>query len=188
MDEINKVVAQANKLYALNSFEEAADLYAQASELLATLNGEDSPSNADVMFLYGRTLLKVAMQKSQVLGSSGQDNSPAIDNAKHSPSADLVDSRFSFQGDEEPEGEDEEQEHGHHGEAEDGSDAQPNSADDDFQDAWEILDLARLSFQKQLENATELTDKSEIKKRIADTYDLLGEVALENGIFLQYNS
>lgn len=187
MDEISKVVTQANKLYALSSYEEAADLYAVASEQLASLHGENSPKNADVMFLYGRTLLKVAMQKTEVLGGSGQDDAPSAGDTDRSTGDSLIDSRFSFQGDESfDQDADEEDQSGEPevaGEGESGGDNQPGSAEDDFQSAWEVLDLARLSFQKQLEHTTEFVDKNEVKKRIADTYDLLGEIALENGTF-----
>ena len=163
MESIHSLIAQANKHYALAAYEQAADIYAQASEESVNLHGEDAPENADVMFLYGRALVKVAMQKSEVLGGqapqSTADKSPA--------KADT--SKFSFEGD----AEEEEEEEGD-------SEEEATTVEDDFQNAWEILDLARISFQKQLQ--LQESDQKAIKTRIADTYDLLGEVALESGM------
>lgn len=173
MESIEKLVAQANKSYALGRYEEAADVYAQASEKLVEVNGEDSPKNADVMFLYGRTLVKIAMQKSEVLGGGAQEEQPEIEVGKGKASAES--GRFSFQGDEEVD-------EGADGDEDDEAEEPQTTADEDFQNAWEVLDLARVSFQHQLDAEEDQTGKTEIKKRIADTYDLLGEIALENGM------
>lgn len=60
--------ARATALYALKNYEEAAGIYAQAAEMQAEMNGEMSPENAEILFLYGRTLFKVGQSKSDVLG------------------------------------------------------------------------------------------------------------------------
>jgi HAT1-interacting factor 1 len=60
--------AKGTAQYAHNNYEEAADLYARASELQAELNGEMSPDNAEILFLYGRSLFRVGQSKSDVLG------------------------------------------------------------------------------------------------------------------------
>lgn len=60
--------ARGTAQYAHKNYEEAADLYAQASELQAELNGEMNPENAEILFLYGRALFKVGQSKSDVLG------------------------------------------------------------------------------------------------------------------------
>jgi HAT1-interacting factor 1 len=61
--------AKGTAQYAHKNYEEAADLYARASELQAELNGEMSPENAEILFLYGRSLFKVGQGKSDVLGN-----------------------------------------------------------------------------------------------------------------------
>lgn len=65
--------------------------------------------------------------------------------------------------------------------------------EDDFGVAWETLDFARILYQKIL-NAIEnnqaevliefekVPEHHEIQKKLADTYDLLGEISLENGL------
>jgi HAT1-interacting factor 1 len=59
------------------------------------------------------------------------------------------------------------------GEGED-DDAEP---EDDFNAAWEVLDLARALFDKRQE------EDDEIKLKLADTYIALGDVSLETGAF-----
>jgi HAT1-interacting factor 1 len=67
--------------YAHKNYDEAADLYARASELQAELNGEMSPENAEILFLYGRSLFKVGQSKSDVLGNraGGEKKKPSSD-------------------------------------------------------------------------------------------------------------
>ena len=60
--------AKGTAQYAHKNYDEASDLYARASELQAELNGEMSPENAEILFLYGRSLFKVGQSKSDVLG------------------------------------------------------------------------------------------------------------------------
>jgi HAT1-interacting factor 1 len=60
--------AKGTAQYAHKNYDEAADFYARASELQAELNGEMSPENAEILFLYGRCLFKVGQSKSDVLG------------------------------------------------------------------------------------------------------------------------
>jgi len=75
--------AKGTAQYARKNFEEAADLYARASELQAELNGEMSPDNAEILFLYGRSLFKVGQGKSDVLGGrAGGDKKKTNGSAK----------------------------------------------------------------------------------------------------------
>ncbi|ORY59499.1 uncharacterized protein BCR38DRAFT_350804 [Pseudomassariella vexata] len=62
------LTAKATALYAQKNYEEAAELFSQATETQAEFNGEMSPENADILFLYGRSLFKVGQSKSDVLG------------------------------------------------------------------------------------------------------------------------
>jgi HAT1-interacting factor 1 len=69
--------AKGTSHFAHKHYEEAADYFARASELQAELNGEMDSGNAEVLFLYGRSLFKVGQSKSDVLGgrASGQKKS-----------------------------------------------------------------------------------------------------------------
>lgn len=55
---------------------------------------------------------------------------------------------------------------------EEGEEGEP---EDDFNAAWEVLDLARALFEKRQD------ESDEIKLKLADTYICLGDVSLETG-------
>ncbi|KAI1088687.1 hypothetical protein F5B19DRAFT_411564 [Rostrohypoxylon terebratum] len=215
------LTAKANALYAQKKFEEAAEIFSQATEMQAEINGEMAPENADVLFLYGRSLFKVGQSKSDVLGgkAAGENKSngaadkkskakkPQAESSAANAAEDVTEGvantaaknatddgkipdakkpLFSFTGDENFEDSEEEEE----AEGEEDEDEE----DDDLAVAFEILDLARLLFEKSLEQEDQ--DSSEgkgkekaegdspiikhIKERLADTHDLLAEISLEN--------
>lgn len=220
--------AKGTAEYAQKRYDDAVDHYAQASELQAEINGEMSPENAEILFLYGRALFKVAQQQSDVLGgrASGEKQKPKkkssgkkVDTIEEedetekdeiiktegeekadevaeeavaiianggaakkgeSSSTDPKKPLFTFTGDENFEDSDEEEEA--EGEEED-------EEDDPLNSAFDILDLARVLFEKKLqEDEGEGKGKgtgdnpmtTHIKERLADTRDLLGEISLEN--------
>jgi HAT1-interacting factor 1 len=57
---------------------------------------------------------------------------------------------------------------------EDGEDPEP---EDDFNAAWEVLDLARAIYDKQKDESGD----EEVTLKLADTYIALGDVSLETG-------
>ncbi|KAK3685859.1 hypothetical protein B0T22DRAFT_232805 [Podospora appendiculata] len=221
--------AKAAALYAHKSYEEAAEVYAQAAEMQAEINGEMSPENADILFLYGRALFKVGQSKSDVLGGGapetkkskpapkpakqakaavsgsngaqqpqngeGSSATAAAAGKKEEPSAENK-PMFKFEGDENFEDSDEEA-----GAEEGEGEGDKDEEEDDLAVAFEILDLARVLFNKKLEavlaepEVEEGKGKEEaeataaegdsptvrhIKERLADTHDLLAEISLEN--------
>ncbi|KAK1770832.1 putative histone h1-binding protein [Phialemonium atrogriseum] len=62
------LTARAGAQYAHRDYEGAAEAYARAAEMQAEMNGETSPENAEILFLYGRALFRVGQAKSDVLG------------------------------------------------------------------------------------------------------------------------
>jgi HAT1-interacting factor 1 len=70
--------AKGTSHFAHKNYTEAADYFARASELQAELNGEMDPENAEILFLYGRSLFKVGQIKSDVLGgkAGGEKKKP----------------------------------------------------------------------------------------------------------------
>ncbi|KAH0559387.1 hypothetical protein GP486_004100 [Trichoglossum hirsutum] len=66
---LEELTARATLQYSLKNYSAAADLYAHASELQAGINGEGSSENADLLYLYGRSLYQVGVSKSDVLGA-----------------------------------------------------------------------------------------------------------------------
>lgn len=229
--------AKAAALYAKKHYEEATEVYAQAAEMQAEMNGEMSPENAEILFLYGRALFKVGQSKSDVLGGkapdakkpkakanpkkssatngSGSETKPAngasssaapketaieVDEAVSKVAATEAEKKddapkkplFQFEGDENfDDSEDEE-------DAEEGEGGEEEEEDDDLAVSFEILDLARVLFNKKLEASLAEPEEAEaegkgkepatgdspairhIKERLADTHGLLAEISLEN--------
>ncbi|KAI8629850.1 hypothetical protein F5Y19DRAFT_61759 [Xylariaceae sp. FL1651] len=230
------MVAKATALYQSKKYEEAAEIFSTATERQAELNGEMSPKNADVLFLYGRSLFKVGQSNSDVLGGKAQGKKKKKSNvadkskakrpraesstanasveektgaekiteegvaimAKNAGAeeekegaADAKKPLFQFTGDENFEGSDEEEVD------DEAQEDEEEEEDDDLAVAFEILELSRVLFEKQLEgiNAVDTAgpDKDvvedgnkmarHIKERLSDIHDLLAEISLENEKF-----
>lgn len=62
-------------------------------------------------------------------------------------------------------------------EAEEAEGEDGGEPEDDFNAAWEVLDLARSLYEKRRD------EDDEIKLKLADTYIALGDVSLETGAF-----
>lgn len=54
--------------------------------------------------------------------------------------------------------------------------------EDDFNAAWEVLDLARAIYDREIQQE----DDDEVKLKLADTYIALGDVSLETGTLLAF--
>lgn len=75
-NRLEAFVAEATLKYSIHDYDGAAELYSQATELQAELNGEMSSLNADLLYQYGRCLYHVAVRKSNVLGSKVAGEKP----------------------------------------------------------------------------------------------------------------
>ncbi|KAE8348351.1 hypothetical protein BDV28DRAFT_143699 [Aspergillus coremiiformis] len=203
---------------AVKDFNAATELYSEATELQARLNGELSLDNADLLYSYGKALYNVAVSRSDVLGTkvAGESqtqiyNAPiekasvsmakSVDNSvvqnsivsglaqKKIPDENAQSQKvqnktyFQFTGDENFDASDSNKD--------DESDGEENveEYEDDFANAFEALDLARILYLKKLNlveegcgkgTATDLPGPvKHIKERLADTYDLQAEISLE---------
>ncbi|KAJ5326099.1 Tetratricopeptide-like helical protein [Penicillium brevicompactum] len=67
--QLEDLIARAAAKDATKDHDAASELYSQATEIQAELNGELSPENADLLYAYGKSLYNVAVSKSDVLGS-----------------------------------------------------------------------------------------------------------------------
>ncbi|KAJ3481893.1 hypothetical protein NLI96_g7346 [Meripilus lineatus] len=183
---IEESLEHAKRAFALKKYEQAVQHYANALEQMTAEHGEDTPEIADVYFSYGKALLENAITQSSVLGKDQTDD------ALKEPEASSSGAFLSFSGDaEDAEGAEEpavdlfaEAEkavvdadaEGNAAEEEEEEDGEP---EDDFNAAWEVLDLARAIYEKQQE------DDDEIKLKLAETYIYLGDVSLETEKFEQ---
>lgn len=227
--QLEAFTAEATLKYSIKDYDAAAELYSQATELQAQRNGEMSPLNADLLYAYGRCLYHVGVRNSDVLGSkvAGEENSKGPGSKKQSKKgkpaepangetrtaeevlAKVVEEKdgadevkgevepdkkpfFQFSGDENFDDSDE-----------DGDDANGDEAEedeeDDFANAFEVLDLARVLFMKRIEElrisegetkgngkgkvAQDSKDMQQLKERLADTHDLQAEISLEGERF-----
>lgn len=235
--ELENFTAEATAKYAIKDYDAAAELYSQATELQARINGEMSPRNADLLYAYGRCLYHLALRNSDVLGPKvagdaqvvGSKASSSKKQSNQSSSAGPADGLaagqatsngpqgnnngvdedstlggtkplFQFTGDEnfdDSNDEDELASGDAKGKAGGEADEDP---EDDFANAYEVLDLARILLLKRVE---ELRDQEEgaleekrngkaskgseamrqLKERLADTHDLQAEISLEGERF-----
>ncbi|KAK6216555.1 histone H1-binding protein [Colletotrichum tabaci] len=75
--------AKGTALYAKKQYEDAAECFTRAAELQDEINGEMHPKNAEILFLYGRSVFKVGQSKSDVLGGkAGTDKKAEKPKAK----------------------------------------------------------------------------------------------------------
>jgi HAT1-interacting factor 1 len=61
------------------------------------------------------------------------------------------------------------------GEEDSGEAADEAEPEDDFNAAWEVLDLARAIYEKQMDG------DDEVRLKVADTFIMLGDISLETG-------
>lgn len=187
--DLKDLTSNANLQYSLKKYEEAAELYSEALQLQDELNGEMAPENAELHYLYGRCLFKVAVANSDVLGGQA-----ATEKTKGSAQASNDKNAKSPLGINDADGDDEEDE-----EEEEKDQDGEDEEEDDMLTAYEILEVARVLFERQLENmdapkdetgsnekgkgkaSTELTPEvRKITELLADTHDLQSEISLEN--------
>jgi HAT1-interacting factor 1 len=183
--------AKGTALYAHKNYEEAANHYGRAADLQAEINGEMDPENAEILFLYGRSMFKVGQSKSDVLGGAAtekKDKKPAKGGAElkeegeQGPEGKAM---FQFEGDDNIEEAAEEEA------AEGAEDEAEEDDDDELTIAFEVLDLAKVLFQRRLEDveagekgkgadaAAENPTMRHVQERLGDCHDLLAELSLE---------
>lgn len=219
-ERLTQITTRAAAKAAVKDFNAAAELYSEATELQAELNGELSPDNADLLFAYGKALYNVAVSKSDVLGtkvagpqpqasgaSAGDAASAAATSAGDSTVQNAIASGMAKKGAEESEKSQSESlnkpyfqftgdENFDDSESEEEGDGGADDAgdEDDFANAFEVLDLARVLYLKRLDAAEESQNKGKatdmapeirlITERLADTHDLQAEISLEGERFV----
>ncbi|KZM25326.1 uncharacterized protein EKO05_0000524 [Ascochyta rabiei] len=207
-EKLDELTQAASLQYSLKNFSAAADHYADAVEIQAELNGEMAPENAELLFYYGRALYKVAVAKSDVLGNKvaqedqkkkkakrgvkAEASSSAASGAKTEPPEETTASKPYFQltGDENWDDSDDDDDEDGDGEGE------QDEEEDDFGNAYETFELARVLYQKQLDAqpdaspaekgkgpATLSPTSRAIKEKLADCHGFLVDISLENERF-----
>jgi HAT1-interacting factor 1 len=201
--ELKDLIERAAAKDATKDHDSASELYSQATELQAELNGELSPENADLLYAYGKSLYNVAVSKSDVLGSkvagepeSGTASSTNSSSAKSkSASGGLVKGAIANSAqtsskhakkESEPTGSkplfqftgDENFVDSESEDEETGDQDEDEDEDDDFANAFEVLDLARVLYLKKLEAAEEIDGgKGKSTEVSTDTKHLMERLA-----------
>ncbi|KAI0709688.1 hypothetical protein C8T65DRAFT_739864 [Cerioporus squamosus] len=179
---LEDTIEHAKRAFALRKYEQAVEHYASALELVTQKHGEKAPETADLYFAYGKALLENAIAQSGVLGKQDADDSFEDDKVYANASGAFL--SFSGDGDDEPvdlfaeaqKAIDEANAAQAEEEEEEDDEAEP---EDDFNAAWEVLDLARAIYEKQQD------ESNEVKLKLADVFIALGDVSLETEKFDQ---
>ncbi|KAJ6140436.1 hypothetical protein N7470_010441 [Penicillium chermesinum] len=179
--QLKKLIEQAAAKDAIKDHNAASELYSQATELQAELNGELSPENADLLYAYGKSLYNVAVGRSDVLGSKvagepqGQSNKGSAATAappeQSSEGSSLIKDAISNatakhpkpakKADPAPETEHSKPFFQFTGDEnfvdsdsdEEAGEGEEEEDEDDFANAFEVLDLARILYLKKLDAA-----------------------------------
>ena len=230
-EKLAELITVANLQYSLKNYSTAADLFSEATELQAEINGEMAPENAELLYRYGRCLYKVAVAKSDVLGGkvaaeekNGKSKKTNKNKAESSGSASKANGAEGLPSVTEESAHDDNEEktvenkpyfqligdENWDTDSESGDDAEGEASaeegeDDDFANAYEILDVGRVLLSRQLEALSlestvgsaqnkgkgkskaptkESPEVRLIKERLADTHDLQAEISLENERFV----
>ncbi|KAG0170819.1 hypothetical protein DFQ28_001638 [Apophysomyces sp. BC1034] len=173
--QIKTLLEEGNRAFSLDDYDTSVIKFGEACQLLDTINGYLSPENGDAYFLYGRALLKVAIRQNSVLGQAAQASATAVEQAEQEQEVTNTNARLQFAGEPELEDSEDEDEEDAAGElAEEGEGAE-GAVEDDFENAWDILDIARVIFEKDQDEATQL--------KLADVHMCLGDVSIETEKF-----
>ncbi|KAJ5807496.1 hypothetical protein N7447_010952 [Penicillium robsamsonii] len=195
--QLDDLIARAAAKDATKDHDSASELYSQATELQAELNGELSPENADLLYAYGKSLYNVAVSKSDVLGSKvageqqpqsgivSSTNTSSVGSKSTSDSLvqDTIanstekssSTKRAHKGPEPTESKPFFQFTGDENfvDSEDEDDeiaeqAEDDEEDDDFANAFEVLDLARVLYLKKL-SAAEENDRGKGKSTVVSS-------------------
>ncbi|KAJ5150961.1 uncharacterized protein N7482_010213 [Penicillium canariense] len=181
--QLGDLIARAAAKDATKDHNSASELYSQATELQAELNGELSSENADLLYAYGKSLYNVAVSKSDVLGSkvagepqqAQSHNAPATKSTSTGEnliqgaiSSSMTKNATSTKKDASPQseaapskpffqftGDENFVDSEDEDEEEENEEAGDDEDEDDFANAFEVLDLARILYLKKLEAVEE---------------------------------
>ncbi|CAG7917435.1 unnamed protein product [Penicillium olsonii] len=202
--QLDDLIARAAAKDATKDHDSASELYSQATELQAELNGELSVENADLLYAYGKSLYNVAVSKSDVLGSkvagepesgtTSSTNAPATSKSSSATGGNLVKDAIANPAQSssaKPKKESEPttskplfqftgDENFVDSESEDedaGEQDEEAEEDDDFANAFEVLDLARVLYLKKMEAAETDGGKGKSTELSSDTKQLMERLA-----------
>lgn len=174
----DELVTQGIRAYFIRNYPAAVQALSLASQMLTAEHGDKHDSLADVYFYYGKALLELSREEAEPLGDAV---AKTIEDDSDSEEAEVPE--------EEAEGDTPEEAKTVNGEVKNGepssSSAEQKSEDvssdesgeeepSDLQLAWEVLELAKIIYEKRGEDG---------KKNLAEALIALGEISLESENF-----
>ncbi|KAJ3509341.1 hypothetical protein NMY22_g16331 [Coprinellus aureogranulatus] len=188
---LDTAIEQAKRAFALQKYEQAVELYTVALEKLTQEVKDDAPELADLYFLYGKALLENAISQAGVLGKDQPATADDDEGDEVALTLTLIPFKcitynvastskgphrpilsFSGDGDDDPtidllnapldDSDSSDREQGGEGDQDD------DEPEDDFNAAWEILELAKAIYQKQLKSGGSDSDEEETQLKLAD--------------------
>lgn len=170
--------AQGKRHLVVGDISSAVNSLQEACRLLAEQYGETAPECGDAYFYYGRALLEMARMENGVLGN-------ALDGEEGSTEGE-EEEEGDAEGEGEGEGEESQEESQDEGEKEEGASQEEGEKTEEDEEevsnlqlSWEMLELAKVIYQKQQD------DNPEMAKKVAQVYLKLGEVGLESENYSQ---
>merc|ERR1719447_353453 len=136
----------------VNDINSAVNSLQEACRMLAEQHGETAAECGDAYFYYGRALLEMARVESGVLGNALDGEASTDDESQDGESQDDEDGEEDGEGDEE--GAEGEEKEGEGEEEKEGEGEKTEEEDEDvsnLQLAWEMLELAKVIYQRQEE-------------------------------------
>lgn len=216
-DGINAKAEKGLKAYYMADYETSTEALGQVNEEYSNETGAENPL---LLFYYGRSLYRVAVNNSDVLGAekaaaaeaerkkaedeeaeekslkgkkkgffqfSGSYSGEEVQEGENERRSETAEAEEKEEGEGEEEGGEGEGEGAEEEEGAEGKEGEEEEEEEqsDFEIAWEVLDLSRALFIKQLAEDKSEEEKRQLNLRLADVYDLLGEVSLESENFNQ---
>ncbi|KAI8814413.1 hypothetical protein BJ742DRAFT_766211 [Cladochytrium replicatum] len=189
MEQATAFMDDGTQLYQEQNFVAASDVFSRAYEILAHHYGDRDPRCAEVLYRYGLALFRCAVERTAVMGDdrvgdvaaeSGKQLHDAI------AASNKLASHFAFEGDGDYGGDAPAAAAASSSAPEPPAENEETGEDnvDDFQLAWEILDLARIVLTQQKEQLESKPDAdkaeyAEVVRRLSVTFLTLGDIMLE---------
>ncbi|KLT40065.1 hypothetical protein CC85DRAFT_278350 [Cutaneotrichosporon oleaginosum] len=181
--QVARLLAEGKKALALKQWEEAVEKHASALQIQDEAGVDQlDVSKAPLLFNYGRALFELALSQQGVMGKEEvAKGTGTVDEDKEKAG------KFVFEGDGDEDGEEEEGEG--EGEEQDGADGEGGDEEedlpeDDFNAAWEVLDVARTIYEREI--ARKGADNArDDRMSLAECYLFLGDISCETEKFDQ---
>nr|XP_018999443.1 uncharacterized protein I203_08038 [Kwoniella mangroviensis CBS 8507]OCF62904.1 hypothetical protein I203_08038 [Kwoniella mangroviensis CBS 8507] len=188
-EQAEKLVGEGKKAIALKQWEEGVNKYGEALDLMRQLVGDFDPVMAPLLLSYGKALYELAFSQQGVMGK--EEGSKEADEAVRQGTLEEAPSKngnFVFSADPSSDNEEENQDAGPSTSAQpdEGEGEAEDEPEDDYNAAWEVLDVARTIYQKIVEGKSDGEEGvKEDKLNLADCYLALGDVSCETENFPQ---